>query len=183
MTPLLFLINIYYYEKDRIIHFRIGCLDVRIMRSKRKERKTAGAAISRSTVDSFSGKDTSEVMYLVNSFIDKLNQKDIKSAVSMLSYLDGNDIVPLPAELVKRQCNALANAQGVKYTVDRLVFNEEKDNIVKVNILLFEKKPGDTRPNSISLYLKPIRKDNRWYLTTVDNITDSNNMGGTKIQN
>lgn len=83
-------------------------------------------------VDSFSGKDTSEVMYLVNSFIDKLNQKDIKSAVSMLSYLDGNDIVPLPAELVKRQCNALANAQGVKYTVDRLVFNEEKDNIVKV---------------------------------------------------
>lgn len=40
-------------------------------------------------VDSFSGKDTSEVMYLVNSFIDKLNQKDIKSAVSMLSYLDG----------------------------------------------------------------------------------------------
>lgn len=134
-------------------------------------------------VDSFSGKDTSEVMYLVNSFIDKLNQKDIKSAVSMLSYLDGNDIVPLPAELVKRQCNALANAQGVKYTVDRLVFNEEKDNIVKVNILLFEKKPGDTRPNSISLYLKPIRRDNRWYLTTVDNITDSNNMGGTQIQN
>lgn len=134
-------------------------------------------------VDSFSGKDTSEVMYLVNSFIAKLNQKDIKSAVSMLSYLDGNDIVPLPAELVKRQCNALANAQGVKYTVDRLVFNEEKDNIVKVNILLFEKKPGDTRPNSISLHLKPIRKDNRWYLTTVDNITDSNNMGGTKIQN
>lgn len=53
-------------------------------------------------VDSFSGKDTSEVMYLVNSFIDKLNRKDIKSAVSMLSYLDGNDIVPLPAGLVKR---------------------------------------------------------------------------------
>lgn len=134
-------------------------------------------------VDSFSGKDTSEVMYLVDNFIAKLNNKDIKSAVSMLSFLDGDKIVPLPAGLIKRQCNALYNAQGVKYTVDRLVFNEEKDNIVKVNIVLFEKKPGDTRPNTISIYLKPIRRDGRWYLTTVDNITDTNNMGGTKIKN
>ena len=134
-------------------------------------------------VDSFTGTDTAEVAAQAKEFVYKLNQKDIRSAVGMLSFLDGDTIVPLPADLMRRQANALKNIQGVRYTIDRMVFNEEKDNIVKVDVVLFDKKPGDTRPNTISLYLKPIRRNGRWYLTTPDNITDTSGKGGTQIEN
>ncbi len=133
--------------------------------------------------DSFNTTDTAEVKKLVDEFIYRLNRKDIKAAVSMLSFLDGDSIISLPKDLARRQARTLMNVQGVRYTVERLVFDQEKDNIVKVNIVLFEKKADDPRPNTTALYLKPIRRDGKWYLTTVDNMTDTNNLGGTKIQN
>ena len=101
----------------------------------------------------------------------------------MLSFLDGDSIISLPKDLARRQARTLMNVQGVRYTVERVVFDQEKDNIVKINIVLFEKKADDPRPNTTALYLKPIRRDGKWYLTTVDNMTDTNNLGGTKIQN
>ena len=112
-----------------------------------------------------------------------MDRKDIKAAVSMLSFLDGDSIVPLPGSLAKRQANALMSMRGIRYTVERLVFDQEKDNIVKLNAVLFEKKAGDLRPNTIAFYLKPIRRAGKWYLTTADNVTDTNNLSGTRIQN
>ena len=84
----------------------------------------------------------------MDNFIKSLNEKDIRGAVSQLSFLDGDSIVALPAGLQKRQANALMNMQGIRYDVDRLVFDREIDNIVKINVILFEKKADDPRPNS-----------------------------------
>lgn len=133
--------------------------------------------------DSFNNADTAEVRKLVDEFVYRLDRKDIKAAVSMLSFLDGDSIVPLPGSLAKRQANALMSMRGLRYTVERLVFDQEKDNIVKLNAVLFEKKAGDLRPNTIAFYLKPIRRGGKWYLTTADNVTDTNNLSGTRIQN
>lgn len=133
--------------------------------------------------DQYNGQDTTEVMSLAGSFIEHLNAKDIQGAVSMLYFLDGDSIKPLPAGLQRRQTNALVNIQGIRYNIDKLVFDQEKDNEVKVDIVLFDKKPGDTRPNTISFYLKPVRRDGHWFLTTADNITDTNQLQGTKIEN
>ena len=115
--------------------------------------------------DSFNNTDTAEVRKLVDEFVYRLDRKDIKAAVSMLSFLDGDSIVPLPGSLAKRQANALMSMRGIRYTV------------------LFEKKAGDLRPNTIAFYLKPIRRGGKWYLTTADNVTDTNNLSGTRIQN
>lgn len=133
--------------------------------------------------DDFDGKDTADVMSEVNTFIQYLNNKDVRGAVNMLYFLDGDEIRPLPGGLAKRQANAIYNMQGIRYTVDKLVFDQEKDNEVKVNVILFDKKPGDTRPNTMSFYLKPIRRNGKWYLTTADNITDTNGLSGTNIEN
>lgn len=151
-----------------------------------KHKKTDSEIVKESIPqpkDEYSGEDTTEVIGLANSFIERLNAKDIKSAMSMLFFLDGDSIRPLPAGLQRRQANALMNIQGVRYTIDKLVFDQEKDNEVKINIVLFDKKPGDNRPNTISFYLKPIRRDGKWYLTTADNITDTNQLQGTEIKN
>lgn len=134
-------------------------------------------------VDSFTSVDSSEVSNLVNQFIDRLNQKDIKGAVSMLSFLNEDTIIPLNRDMAIRQANALHNMQGIRYDVEKMQFMEDKDNIVKVKVVLFEKAAGDERPNTLNFYLKPVRYDGHWYLTTVDNITDTSNTGGTAIKN
>ena len=134
-------------------------------------------------VDSFTSVDSSEVSNLVSQFIDRLNQKDIKGAVSMLSFLNGDTIIPLNRDMALRQANALHNMQGIRYDVDKMQFMEDKDNIVKVKVVLFEKAAGDDRPNTLIFYLKPVRYEGNWYLTTVDNITDTSNRGGTAIKN
>lgn len=133
--------------------------------------------------DDYNGKDTTDVMEQVNLFIEHLNNKDIQGAVSMLYFLDGDSIRPLPTGLQKRQAFALLNMRGKRYIVDRLVFDQEKDNEVKINVILFDKKPGDKRPNTMSFYLKPIRRQGTWYLTTADNVTDTNGLSGTNIEN
>lgn len=134
-------------------------------------------------VDSFTSVDSSEVSNMVNQFTIRLNQKDIKGAVSMLSYLNGDSIIPLNRDMAIRQANALHNMQGVRYDVEKMQFMEDKDNIVKINVVLFEKAAGDDRPNTLNFYLKPVRYEGHWYLTTVDNITDTSNTGGTAIKN
>lgn len=135
-------------------------------------------------VDSFTSKDSSEVGNLVDQFINRLNNKDIKGAVSMLSYLDTDTVAPLSRDMAMRQANALYNMQGIRYDVDKMQFMEDMDNIVKINVVLFEKTADDdNRPNTLSFYLKPVRCEGRWYLTTVDNISDSTNKGGTAIKN
>ena len=103
--------------------------------------------------------------------------------MAQLSFLDGDSIVTLPAGLQKRQANALMNMQGIRYEVDKLVFDREIDNIVKINVILFDKEANDPRPNLMTFYLKPIRRNGKWYLTTADNVTDTNHLGGTQIKN
>ena len=132
---------------------------------------------------SFRGVDTAEVKQLVDNFIKSLNEKDIRGAVAQLSFLDGDSIVTLPAGLQKRQANALMNMQGIRYEVDKLVFDREIDNIAKINVILFDKEANDPRPNLMTFYLKPIRRNGKWYLTTADNVTDTNQLGGTQIKN
>lgn len=101
----------------------------------------------------------------------------------MLSFLNGDTIIPLNRDMALRQANALHNMQGIRYDVDKMQFMEDKDNIVKVKVVLFEKAAGDDRPNTLNFYLKPVRYEGNWYLTTVDNITDTSNRGGTAIKN
>jgi hypothetical protein len=67
-----------------------------------------------------------------------------------------------------------AGSAGIDYEVDRLVFLNDKRNELKLSVTLFEKPEGDKRPNKTSFYMKPVRFEGKWYLTTKDNITDTN---------
>ena len=124
----------------------------------------------------FTNADTTEVLNLVNQFIGFLEKKDIRGAVEMLSFLDGDSIVPLTPQFQTRQAMSLATCMGVGYKIDRLVFETDKKNEVKMDITLFEKPEGDPRPNQTSFYFRPVRFEGKWYLTTKDNITDTNSQ-------
>lgn len=163
----------------------LGTLFVSVTSCKKKkvDIQQAEKIASVAPVDSFSGKDTAEVKYLVDMFIDRLNHRDISGAVKMLSFLDGDKIVSLPPGLVKRQTMTLQSFKAKRYEIEKLVFVSEKESVMKVNCILFDRKPGDTRPNQISMIIKPVRRDGRWYLTMADTMTDTNGLHGTQIPN
>lgn len=122
----------------------------------------------------FTKEDTLKVMDMVKQFTARLQEKDLKGAVGMLKFLDGDTIKDLSTMFQNRQGMALIPIAGrAAYTIDRVVFRSDINNEVKVDITLFEKEEGDKRPNKTSFYFRPIRDNGEWYLTVRDNITDT----------
>lgn len=112
--------------------------------------------------------DTDQVMSLVNLYLGYLQQGKVDLAMSMLYYLNKDSITSLPASLAKKERLTLTGFKGHKATVDHLIFLKETDSEVKYTLELFQKKPGDSRPNTISFIIKPVRRDGKWYLTLAD---------------
>lgn len=124
--------------------------------------------------------DTAEVCRLVEAFLDNLQNNRYEDAVAMLHYLNKDSIEDLSPKRAKAQINVLRAVHGVKYTIDEMRFLKETDSQVKYSVTLFEKETNDPRPNTVSFFIKPVRRAGKWYLTMADTETDTN---GTEIKN
>lgn len=124
--------------------------------------------------------DTTEVRTMVEHFLSLLKDGNSDDAVDMLYYLRGDSVVKLPDDLAALQRSMYRRIHGVRYEIERLTFLTEKDSEVKYKVILFERKENDTRPNEISGFLKPVRRDGTWFLTLADDMTDSNNSSRIK---
>ena len=113
--------------------------------------------------------DTTAVMSLVERYFTCLRTKNVDQALDMLYYLDeqGN-IIPLPDDLKRGQRRMLQLHAGLKYSIDYIKFWQETDSEVKFTCTLFDKEPGDTRPNEVKFLIRPMRHDGEWYLTMAD---------------
>lgn len=140
----------------------VGCSDKKAPTKQKKEY-------------SFSHQDSMEVLTLVDQFKTYLEQNDLRSAVEMLNILKGDSLIPMEPIQQRRQAMALNMVKGVKYDVDYLKFNSDRNNELKLDITLFEKDENDPKPNKISFFFRPVRFEGKWYLTVKDNITDREN--------
>jgi hypothetical protein len=130
---------------------------------------------------SLSARDTAEVMKLTTSYLDHLQKKEIDQAMSMLYYLTKDkQVIPLPDTLAQKQRNILKLFPVYNYQIISLIFNTETDSQVKYSIEFFPKEPGDKRPNTIDCFLKPMRVNGVWKLTTYDSNTQ---IGESEIEN
>ncbi len=109
--------------------------------------------------------DTANVMALTEHYMKLVEQREIDDAVGMLYYVDKDSVKPLTKEFIRNQKFILERVKGVEYKVDYLKFRTEMDCEAHCTIKLFEPKPGNTRPNTVSMTLFPVRKDGKWYLT------------------
>lgn len=158
----------------KIVLFLCAFVTVAMFFSCKGKKEQAPVDIEEQAIAfSFSRQDTTEVLNLVNEFIARMEKHDISAAVDMLSYLDGDSIVPLTPQFKNRQTKTLASCGGIGYEIDKMVLNSETDNLVKMNIILFEKPEGEPIPNTTSFYFRPILYQGKWYLTTRDNITET----------
>ena len=115
-----------------------------------------------------SQQDTTEVLNLVNQYLDLLTIGNVDDALAMIKVLDGDSIKDVPEELLKKQRNSINMLHPERYKIDSYIFRFENDCVVKYTGVLFEKQPGDTDPNTVSYYLRPVRVDHQWYLTLAD---------------
>lgn len=128
--------------------------------------------------------DTTEVMTLVNQFLENVKANDIDAAIGMLYFLDKDQITSLPPALEKKE-RATLSIRGISYDIEDIKFLRETDSQVRYTVTLFERKSADNRPNKVSFVIKPVRRNKQWYLTLADSETANyNNLSsGTEIQN
>jgi len=143
--------------------------------SDSKKIKPIGPIGAEKPAYTFSHEDTVEVQGLVSQFIAHMEQKDLRGAVEMLSFLaKGDSIRPLSPVMQRRQAMSLSVVQGVKFEMRHMILRSNTNNEVKMDITLFEKEPGDPKPNMTAVYFRPVKFEGKWYLTVWDNITNTN---------
>jgi hypothetical protein len=124
----------------------------------------------------FTHEDSAEIKSLINEFIVRLDSNDIQGATEMIQFLNGDSIIPMSPILARRQAMTLANVRGVKWEMKYIILRNLKNNEIKMDITLFDKPEGDPKPNKTSFFFRPVKFEGRWYLTTKDNITDTNSQ-------
>lgn len=144
-----------------MLSFIVGC--------SHKEKAPKDAEIKEMVL---SANDTTSVCELSDQFMTLLQNKKYDEAVDMLYFLKGGyDLVKLSDEDQATQKNALMLLPVLRYKLTSITFVSEEDSQVRYDFEFFEKEEGDDRPNTTALFLKPVRRDGRWYLTLYDTQT------------
>jgi hypothetical protein len=128
-----------------------------------------------------SQKDTTEVLDLTKQYLGYLTDGRIDDALAMIKVIDGDSIKDVPDELRKKQESSLKMLHPIRYEIDYYIFRFEDDCVLKYSGILFDKEEGDPNPNKVAYYLKPVRRDNQWYLTLAD--SEDINTINSEIQN
>lgn len=157
----------------RSVFFVLGLFSLTMVYVSCKHEKSAEIEDSK-PVTVFSKEDTTSVMSLVNTFVEKLQAKQFKEATSMIYFLEGDSICELNEQQFNTQISSFARIRGIRYELEYIKLETEKFNDAKINIVLFDKKDDDPRPNGVGLHLNPVRRDGKWYLTTPNTLTDTN---------
>ena len=120
-----------------------------------------------------SADDTTQVRRLVKQYLNRLEQKDLDGAMSMLRYYDHDSISLLPRTVAAKERMVLGMFLGMKADIDHIIFFRDNDSEVKYTITLFERTDeNDKRPNKASFLIRPVRQAGQWYLTLADKQTD-----------
>lgn len=146
----------------------MGCLLIAGCNSGKKEDKRKEYIPLKMDVSS---KDTVAVTQLSEKFMKLLQKEDYESALNMLYFLNKEgEVVPLTAEQRQQQLGVFKVFPVIDYTNKGIIFNSEKDSQVKFEIQFTpseEDKPGATT----NFFLKPMRVNGEWFLTTYDSQT------------
>ena len=119
-------------------------------------------------------KDSTEIKNLCTQYMDLLKEKKYDEAFDMLYCVDTLQNLQKIPETQRQTMRSMFNVFPVlNYHLYEMKFVSEFDTKVRYNIEFFEKAPDDNRPNTTAIYLRPIRQDDKWYLTVYDTVTDN----------
>ena len=117
--------------------------------------------------------DTTQVRRLTMQYLNRLENRDLAGAMSMLRYYEHDSIKPLPRQLAQKEAYVLNMFLGMKAEIDHIIFFRTDDSEVKYTVTMFERTDSaDRRPNKASFLIRPVRKHGEWFLTLADKQTD-----------
>ena len=128
--------------------------------------------------------DSTEVRAMVDNYLQCLRNNQFEDAVDMLYYQSGvNTIIPMPKELKASQLAMIKRFRGIKYELQSITYSKDYDNLACYLVTMFEKEKNDPRPNTAQFFIKPVRVEGKWYLTSPDSRSDRLGTHGSLIQN
>lgn len=141
--------------------------------SGKKDMKAIRDEVVLPTEMILSQSDTDQVYNLVEHYLNCLKYNKVDEAMSMLYHYNENDkIAALPADIAAQQKKVLTTFAGKKYEIEHVIFHKDNDSEVKYNVILFDNKPGENKPNKVGFILRPVRQNSKWYLALADVLTD-----------
>lgn len=143
----------------------VGC------RNKIKQEPTRQRSefIRPASVD-FTQQDSSEILALVNHYVDRMKHKDYANAFSSLYYLSGRDSVkPLSKEDCRKATEVYSQLPIHDCSMVSFALKGNTENVIKVGLLLTSQGSIADGTGVMYIGLRPVKMGNKWYLTFLDN--------------
>lgn len=118
----------------------------------------------------FTQQDSSQVLALVNHYVDRMKHNDYSNAFGGLYYLSGRDSVkPLTREDCKKAYEVYSQLPIHDCEMVSFSLKGNTENIVKVGLLLTSQGSIADGVGVMYIGLRPVKMGNKWYLTFLDN--------------
>lgn len=116
----------------------------------------------------YSSADTTAINDLVNKYVVAFNAKDFNACADMLFTIKNDSVNPLTASQREGFLKAYQQLPNYGCKVKSFVLRSDKNNEVKLSVMLISKGNFDTGEGCTHLSLNPIVKNGKWYLTLLD---------------
>lgn len=113
----------------------------------------------------YTAKDSADINSLVDSYVTSFNSKDYKSAADLLYRFENDSLKPLPEEEKQKFVKVMEFMSINECKLNSIVLRSDKNN--EVQLTLHITKPGNNSAET-RVYLNPVTKDGKWYLTLRD---------------
>lgn len=118
----------------------------------------------------FSQNDSSEVLALVNHYVDRMKHKDYANAFGSLYYLSGRDSVkPLSKDDCQKATEIYSRLPIHDCSMISFSLKGNSENVVKVGLQLTSQGSIADGTGVMYIGLRPVKMGNKWYLTFLDN--------------
>lgn len=171
-SPLPFLINDKVIMRLRYLIFSIVILTSAVgCRNKIKQEPTGQRSeFIRPASVNFTQQDSSEILALVNHYVDRMKQKDYANAFGSLYYLSGRDSVkPLSKNDCQKATEVYSRLPIHDCSMVSFSIKGKSENVVKVGLQLTSKGNIADGVGVMYIGLRPVKMGNKWYLTFLDN--------------
>ena len=135
---------------------------------KQQEDSNAHSKFLRPVTMSLSADDTLQINQKVKQFVDAFSQNDFEEASRMLYYVHNDSVTPLTDKDRQEFVQAMQHFTVYGCKVYEFILRAEKNNQVKLAIQIFKEGNLEKGEGVTYFSLNPVRKDNNWYLTVLD---------------
>lgn len=116
----------------------------------------------------YSSKDTTEIMNLVNQYVECIKNKDFQAASNMLYVFHSDSVAPYTEAQKDSFLTGMKQIPIYDCKLTSFTLRSEKNNQVGMTIQLIPDGDIEAGVGVSQLYLNPVMVDGHWYLTVLD---------------